>query len=201
MSESDPFIHAMLERTLTEHENFLREQAVSDRRIEQLQAQVREKQHADPERIVHKRFDPSHQRQQAADLSAEAQARWDAWAEQKIRSALAQYRRAETAAIGEAISMLRQEWRREIQRSLENFRLPVLEGHMPGRFYERGSIICAGGSIFQAGRNTTHSPGHADWNPIVSCGEDGQDGRDWNGDRRRVIDLPNPLRVRRTDAA
>lgn len=217
---SDPLIREMLDRAFTEHDRFLVEDAESDRRLERLQEQVQANRRQRGE-IVRKVYDPSRAatQQHTATMDPATQSRWDQWADQKIKNAIAAERAIMSDAIARMISTIRREWRSEIKKAVDEYRLPMLEGYMPGRFYERGSIVCAGGSVFQANQGTAFSPGHSSWSPIVSCGERGEDGvgvAELNAKLERkladlelkinaliverkfehdnVVDLPNPLR-------
>ena len=175
-----------------------------------------ERKRANPEQLVYKTFEPT---KHVADLSAEAMERWNAWADAKIDRALFNFLKGRLKElIGALVSELRREWQGEIKKAM----LPVMEGWTP-RFYNKGSIVLAGGGVYQAREDTAHAPGHSSWNCIAAPGEPGQDGmgaaelnaklerrlvdlelklgalivdRAFERNDDKVIDLPNPVRQR-----
>ena len=164
-----------LRRAFDEDDRVRSEAEASDLRIAELQAQCRRQRGE----LVHKVYDQaerSQPQQRVADISAEAQKRWDAWADAKIDRALFNFLKGHLKeTIGALISELRREWRGEIKKAITDFKLPVLQGWTP-RFYNKGSIVLAGGGVYQAREDTAFHPGHSSWSCIAACGEPGQDG-------------------------
>jgi hypothetical protein len=145
--------------------------------------------------LVYKQYQPpkqSVQQQQQPSMTPEQQKPWDAWANQKIKNALAAERAKMGDAIARTISAIRQEWQGEIKKAIDDFKLPVLQGWTP-RHYLKGSIVVSGGGLHQARENTAHPPGHHSWSVIVCPGEQGQDGMgaaELNAKlERRLVDL------------